>query len=844
MKLKTFELKNYRLHRFVSLDFDPGLTVIEGENESGKSTLVEALHRALFLSFRSSGVILEEMRSKPGGGDPELKLCFETGDGNYELQKSFSGARGKCSLTNASGQSWLGDRAEEYLGELVGAAVVSRARGGDQMRERWGHLWVWQGSGGINPLELSAEAIDQPRLLEQLQNSGQLGVQSQLDRHVLEKVKQRWSVAFTEKGRIGRAGSNLAIALQAERDVEQKLIDLNCQLEEQEQARIEEASVSLKLAEIDQVLPLIKAVEHLRVKKEQVVNELNPLIDAKQKLSILLERKKQINLTLTPNLRILELKKNELSSVDGQRKEANIILEEAVKEAEMLQQMIKKASLVERINNLEKQNKRLKELEDQLGKLVPIDAKQIEILRQQQQKLQLAVVAMETVATRLELIEADEEVLINKRKLKPGALITIETESILEAKGFAIKLIPGGGSKLEEAFRERQYLELIISSEFKRLGVNDVESAARLERLRSDLIAEKQRLEAQKSLENKTEIEIALTNINLQLSESCDSNENLEQLRFRLEKLIPLGRERRQQFNQLDQQLTRLRAEITEIANSLEKQQLELLEVETLLKDLALRHGRESEIEQQLSNLKTSLEIHNSNLVELFIKIKALGFKEPDLINLEIVQDHKEQTLIRLAAIRARLHADGINNRYDLKDQLEASLEDARLERLQLEQDALMLDLLRHLLEEEQTAMATQYTTPVIQRLDRYLSYCTQGVMRSKIEYQSPKGFTNLQWQRGEGGVAWPFSALSGGTKEVLAAALRLAMAEVLAASYNGSLPLVFDDAFSNVDPGRWPALASMLQQAVNNGLQILMFSCDPNFSASLPASKLIKLGP
>jgi hypothetical protein len=177
------------------------------------------------------------------------------------------------------------------------------------MRERWGHLWVWQGSGGINPLELSAEAIDQPRLLEQLQNSGQLGVQSQLDRHVLEKVKQRWSVAFTEKGRIGRAGSNLAIALQAERDVEQKLIDLNCQLEEQEQARIEEASVSLKLAEIDQVLPLIKAVEHLRVKKEQVVNELNPLIDAKQKLSILLERKKQINLTLTPNLRILELKK-------------------------------------------------------------------------------------------------------------------------------------------------------------------------------------------------------------------------------------------------------------------------------------------------------------------------------------------------------------------------------------------------------------------------------------------------------------------------------------------------------------------------------------------------------
>jgi DNA repair exonuclease SbcCD ATPase subunit len=38
-----------RLHGDLEFSFSPRLTLIGGPNESGKSTLVEALHRALFL---------------------------------------------------------------------------------------------------------------------------------------------------------------------------------------------------------------------------------------------------------------------------------------------------------------------------------------------------------------------------------------------------------------------------------------------------------------------------------------------------------------------------------------------------------------------------------------------------------------------------------------------------------------------------------------------------------------------------------------------------------------------------------------------------------------------------
>ena len=64
--------------------------------------------------------------------------------------------------------------------------------------------------------------------------------------------------------------------------------------------------------------------------------------------------------------------------------------------------------------------------------------------------------------------------------------------------------------------------------------------------------------------------------------------------------------------------------------------------------------------------------------------------------------------------------------------------------------------------------------------------------------------------------------------REQLGAALRLALAEVLQGAYDGCLPLVFDDAFSNCDPQRLAGVRRMLARAVERGLQIVLFSCSP----------------
>lgn len=48
MKIKGIRMKNFKSHKDTELSFDDGITIITGENGAGKSTILEAIHYALF----------------------------------------------------------------------------------------------------------------------------------------------------------------------------------------------------------------------------------------------------------------------------------------------------------------------------------------------------------------------------------------------------------------------------------------------------------------------------------------------------------------------------------------------------------------------------------------------------------------------------------------------------------------------------------------------------------------------------------------------------------------------------------------------------------------------------
>ncbi len=142
------------------------------------------------------------------------------------------------------------------------------------------------------------------------------------------------------------------------------------------------------------------------------------------------------------------------------------------------------------------------------------------------------------------------------------------------------------------------------------------------------------------------------------------------------------------------------------------------------------------------------------------------------------------------------------------------------------------------LFSESQSAIRKQITAPIEARINSYLASLHGPGTRADLVF-TESGGQELTLTR-PGQPTFPFETLSGGTKEQLAAAVRLAMAEILAADHGNTLPILFDDAFAFADPDRTQSLQRMLDLAASRGLQIIILSCTPADYSPLAAKEIL----
>lgn len=155
MRLIRCRLESVRRHRELEVAFAPGLTLIGGGNETGKSSLVEAMHRTLFVRATATGAAMRDLRSTVHAGHPQTELDFEAQGHHWSLQKSFSGSSGTCRLSRLGEPAHLGGDAEDRLAALLGVEEIIGSRQVNRiLPSRWAHLWVMQGLAGRNLLDL------------------------------------------------------------------------------------------------------------------------------------------------------------------------------------------------------------------------------------------------------------------------------------------------------------------------------------------------------------------------------------------------------------------------------------------------------------------------------------------------------------------------------------------------------------------------------------------------------------------------------------------------------------------------------------------------------------------
>ena len=890
MRLLNCQLQNVRLHGDLSLEFSPGITLIGGANESGKSTLVEALHRALFLKATASGTPVEALRSRLHLGHPTVTVGFDAKGDTWTLRKRFSGNSGQVSLlSETSGQSLTGPPAEDVLAALVGVKETLGSRQATTvLPTRWAHLWVMQGAAGDNLLEGGKAHYDFDALLAQLEQSGGAVVQqSSHDQRVAQRVEAALDENFTTRGvkknsplwqrqeELELAELALERAVAGLRDYEEagvelagisdELETLQSQelpaLEQRRQLITEGAEASAKL---DAAIKLAsQALEPLRLRHDAATKQL---ADVDQLAGQLQGTQKRLE-DLRQSQEGAEAKEQELARAVETNREARLRLntqkQHLDQRNQLLQLLVERARLNESRNRLQKEIEQLRSsatqrsaLEQQLGSGPVIGRSELSRLRELQQAWRDAATRQQAMAAGVRVLRADQPVRINGEAIASGDQRQLSSVFELQVgEGVALEITPGGGEALGDLDAQTTAAETAFQTCLADLGASSLENAEQIAEQRSGLEQQLLALGAaaqQDSTAQEQElqrIEQSLDDLSRQVSALAAAQQELEQeqqLPTALDALVALQQGVAATLTHTTAAVTQAESDRDEASSALENfkantldsaSQLQVAEAERLdrqsrLEGLNQAHGTRDALHSKVEQLAQQRQQAEAELGKLQAEHGAIGGgdQEQELAGLQSQIDALklkiESLLDRRGAAKQRCDSISGEDPYGAVEQARGQHEAAELDYQSLKRVTSAHRMLQELFTEAQADLSSRYSEPLAQSIGSFLRPLITDGPAAQLSYDQAKGFGGLQLRRG--GEFYDFQQLSGGMKEQLAAALRLSMADVLKGSHDGCLPLVFDDAFTNSDPERVQIVKQMLNTAVDHGLQVILLTCDP----------------
>ena len=889
MRLLHASLRQVRLHQHLELRFDPHFTLLGGANEAGKSTVVEALHKVLFLRASATGRAVDELRSRLHSGLPEIAVGFEAAGARWELRKRFSGASGTCQLGSDGGVALQGAAAEEQLARLLGVEGPIEGRRHGQLPQRWGHLWVRQGESGSNLLAGPGEAYDLKSLVQQLQQRGAAAaLESPLDRLVGEQLQARLDLQFTATGKV-KAGSPLA-------EARQRCQEAQAALEQAQGHRAELESAMEQLQRIGARLQAIDSVERPRLRRaSQLAGQLRL---RQAQIGPLQQQFAQLELALAEQQALQQHGLNlEAQQQAWQQQLASLLEEQATHQAgcragelalleldgqqrelagrlELAQQLLDLASLEEEARQLNAHQQQFEQLQrdaqlckQRLLELAPIDQETVRALRQAEQQLAQAQARSQAMATAVALLDADQSVSVGGQPLLPGETLQLSRAAELSiGSGVRLRISPGGGKANLEAAEALEARAQSLLNLQQQAGVGSSEAAEQIAGQRQELERELARLrqaagaipwsrlsEQIGALEPRRERLLRHLERHRQLRQAISQEEGLPDQREGLESWLDALRHQSSQADLRRQQVEAgLQARRQQLADriaacgQLERQLAELGGSLAPLKQrqLALEklHGTQAALAADLEHRRQELHIQGGELGELKGSLRELlpetsAANHPDHGKENWVDNWIEELIQQLEAEKdGLLTSRGQNEQLCLSlsvedpaaavEQCLARLESAQGEREAIERQTLALQILQSLFHRARQEFSQRYREPLEEAIGPYLEDLGSRDQQVRLDFDPKRGFGDFELQQGI--QRYGFEQLSGGMREQLATALRLALAEVLLPSYDGCLPLIFDDAFTNSDPSRLGGLHRMLGRGLAKGAQIILLSCNP----------------
>ena len=880
----------------VRVRFAPGLNIVHGPNESGKSTLLEAIWSGLTLRSRVTGQRLDRIAPR-GGGTPCVELVFEHGGRTYAVVKVFNGARGETRLIIDGGGEFTRLADEEAEAALRGALGLSEragmSRSGNEHLGIWPLLWVRQGESSLPPAENLFD-VGRRSLGDRLADLAGEVLAGGGSEKLFNATRAEYLRFFTERTGHDRSGADSLLgagAKQAE-EAQQRLDELTTlrQQYHEDVDRFVQLSENIELVErgLPERQRTLRALEEQAAQARTVVERLNAvraelataqarrdraqerleqrqqrerdLADAKKRAHDGDRNVEAFRKTLTEHESSREGRDN---AVDGRRADVEVAAKRVQRlrlHAELSNCRSRLADLEGRLEARTEGRDRIENLEAQLAELPLTAAAHTELERLGRQHEQaVAVVHAASAAVRLTAKKALALKIGRKRiELAPNEDWSDRAEGRLKIQidGIAeIEVIPGD-VEVGNLRNQAADIEKTIRSKLRDYGLKSVGQARQIDEAR-------RRFDAQ--LHDERRVLAIMTP-----EADADSNENLEALREQAAalgtKLAGLGvleeldipsdtrsllalqadteRNLEQARLALEQAQAHLAAHGTERAHILGQIGAAEADKQSALEQARVLEARLSDEsdESGAASLQASIDTENGHLTE--------HRQSVDAVEKELSALGGEDMVRGLVAARdelARVQDDLVEQKRE-RDQLEGRLTGANIIGLHDRVAAAQAELERA----EATYAPVLRRSRAIRLLYETLDDCRNAARQSVLLPLRRATEPLVETVFGKTAVTYDqqfsvekirrfdvddtFEQLSGGAREQLALLVRLGMARVLA---NGQpLTVMLDDVLMATDADRFQRMVKALLD-VTDPLQILMFTCQWERYRSIGSDKI-----
>lgn len=885
MKIRSVQLTHFR--KFVGTvrvdGITDGVNLLVGQNELGKSTLLEAINAVIFEKAKSQTERTRSFRHFTNGTVPEVEMTFELGGECWTVRKRFAGQAGKAWLTCSDRRRFEDEAAEAELQRLL---EFSSRRGGGEPGI-WGTLWVRQGSSFGDP-----KLDDAGRRTLQGCIEGQVGVvtggergrklplavESALGEIVsargprgrfkdvkdkLQEVGDRIVQLEEKRGEIFGYMDTLS-RLRHERKELQAEWNEEAHKGELDEARASRTSAATKAAEIEAARMAVRLAEERATRALTAVNDRAKLAEEfgpiEAEIKDLTGQIAQAETHKNNTHLLVEAAENRLSQLReqaDQNGELSRRLERIRNAAAILGEIEQHEATLVKARDLTAGADRLSEL---VGQISATDEAVLKI-ETADTELSGARAALNAVATTVSL--AIEPSALRHVQLD-GAPISEPTISIPVVAKTIIRVENVGNITVEPQINDRDLLiEKLRAAEN---GLNVALEAAGASSLTAarQAAAKRRELERQLAVISREITNLAPLDPAAKLAAGLDARRSrVNELRGRLKaELEALHLSTPPAADEIAREIAETHERAEQLAADIRTAEAAFAGPKSVLADAVTTLGG---LEERLTAQRATLETKQVTLVagraqssdqELSAQAEELALRaNQSRTTLWGLEGSQGETVEAIDIRIKRLEAAGRNHQGALASLnneitrlttlieanegagVEEALEIALADRLRLdaavkdyEQEVTVLQLLQQTLRQAEREAKALYLAPILNRVEPYLKMLLPGAILTLDE--------NLNIDTIErNGAAESFGRLSDGTQEQLAVLTRLAFAELLLKEGRPAT-VILDDALAFSDDQRIERMFDILMRA-GERVQILVLTCRKRLFARLGATEL-----